>query len=104
MTKLKSAALVMALILAGCVSHQPKTAPGYFGPTEPMAQVVAGINANNTRIGTLWAHLRSYEVNFVDDKGRSQIVVGDSGTLMFRKPHDFKVTATKPPGITVFNI
>jgi hypothetical protein len=96
--------LVIMSVAVGCGSRPTKRAPGYFGPTEPMAQVVAEINANNARVGTLWAHLRSYEINFVDDKGQAQTVVGDSGTLMYRKPHDMKVSAMKPGVTAVFNI
>jgi len=97
-------ALVIGIAGLGCKSRPTKPAPGYFGPTEPMAAVIAQINANNVRVASLWAHLSSYEINFTDDQGKRQSVVGDSGTLQMRKPRDLRVNGNKPPNIHVFNI
>ncbi len=75
----------------------------YFGPTEPMQQVVQEINANNLRIPTLWARI-SFEATIVDpETSKSTFVNGDTGTLLYRKPQDLRLKGTKP-GVTVFEL
>ncbi|HEY1628252.1 MAG TPA: hypothetical protein VGF52_00240 [Tepidisphaeraceae bacterium] len=79
------------LLLTGCV-HQPPPPPAYAGPTEPIEEVVDQINANNSRLPTLWAHIggASMEIDYVDDKGKRQSqVLG--GTLLYRAPGEVKL-------------
>ena len=70
--------------------------------TEPMADVVRQIDANNGQLPTLWAR-HYYEVNLVDDKKQSHFVNGD-GVLMYRRPMGMRLVGTKPFAGTVFEI
>ena len=67
--------------------------PPYYGPTETLSEVVAAVNANNSKLPTLWAHIgrNGLEGSFVDDKGKRQDVVLN-GTLLYRAPQDVLVT------------
>ena len=84
------------LLSAGCI---PKRGPEvkarpYYGETLPMAEVVTRINANNSRIPTLWANVREMEVDFVDDdKKRHHEILG--GALNYRAPRDVSLVGTK---------
>lgn len=95
---LRASALICGfiLLLTGCI---PKRGPEvrvkpYYGETLPMAEVVARINANNSRIPTLWANVREMEVDFVDDdKKRHHEILG--GVLNYRAPRDVSLVGTK---------
>lgn len=80
----------VTLLLAGCVSPGPKIIP-YIGPTQSMAEVVQDVNANNSKIKTLWA-THSFEATLVDDKNKSHSFSGD-GYLLFTKPDNMLLTA-----------
>jgi hypothetical protein len=73
----------------------------YRGPTEPMVDVVAAINANNAQIPTLWS--RGYFEANVVDRGRSQFVNGDL-LLLYRRPDELRVIGKKDIAGTVFEI
>src|SRR3954471_12283245 len=80
------------LLLAGCVPKQPPAQPAYTGPTESMEEVVRAINANNSKLTSLWASVASngMDVSIVDDKGkRHDQVLG--GSLLYRSPRDVKL-------------
>jgi hypothetical protein len=91
MTKpLPLACLVAGFLLAGCKTQQPPRPP-YEGPTKPIWDVVKAINANNSKIKTVWAR-HDFDADIVDDKRKSHSLSG-SGTLQFRKPGDLLLTA-----------
>ncbi len=75
-----------AFFLAGCCVSPP--AP-YTGPTDPMAKVVADINANNSKIPTLYAH-HYYEADIVDEKHNNHHVSGD-GVLLYMAPMSMRL-------------
>ena len=68
----------------------------YHGPTEPMADVVAAINANNAKIPTLWANVREFEASIVDDKGKRHDELL-RGTLLYRSGGEVRVIGIKDP-------
>ena len=97
--------LAVLCLLAGCC---PSTHPQveqthlWLGPTDSMAKVVADINANNSKIPTLWAH-HYYEADVVDEKKRSHHVAGD-GVLLYQAPISMRLRATATAIGTVFEI
>lgn len=68
----------------------------YFGPTEPMVDVVNAINANNRKLPTLWASIREMEASIVDDRGRRHDEVL-RGTVLYRSPREVSLVGTKDP-------
>ena len=74
----------------------------YYGPTLPMYEVVARINANNRQIPSLWAR-HSFEAYIKDEQGKSHFVNGD-GNLMYRRPLDLRLIGKKDIIGTVFDI
>lgn len=76
--------------------------PPYLGPTQPMAEVVAEINANNAALPTLWAS-HGFEANIIDDRGRASFVNGN-GNLLFKQPASMLLVGTKPAAGRVFQI
>lgn len=93
------AALVALLCLAaGCAHTQPTSRPsgGYFGPTESMPQVVARLNARNSRIPSLWARIKDFEVWANDpQRNKTDYVNGSGGYLFYRAPGEFRLRGTK---------
>jgi hypothetical protein len=83
----------LILVLSGCTPHKPPARKQpYYGPTKTLAEVVQGINANNQKIPTLWAHIarNGFEASFVDDHGKRQdVVLG--GMVFYRSPQDVRV-------------
>ena len=82
---------------AGCV---PKAElidrpAAYFDATEPMEVVIAAVNRNNHALPTLFSRF-NFEAWVVDDKGKTRFVNGDDGTLLYRKPGEFRMVGTKP--------
>jgi hypothetical protein len=71
---------------------QPK---GYFGPTQPMADVVDEINRNNGRLPTLWAEVAKMRAQFVDDDGKRHDETLDGGNLLYRSPGNVKLLGDK---------
>jgi hypothetical protein len=83
------------MLSSGCRPAQPSVRkPPYYGPTKTLSEVVAGINANNQKIPSLWAHMarNGFDVAFVDDKGHQQEYVL-SGMVLYRAPQDVLITA-----------
>lgn len=78
------------------------TQPPYVGPTQPMAEVVAEINANNAAVPTLWAR-HYFEANIVDEKEQSHFVNGD-GVLLYQSPRGMRLVGTKAAAGTVFEL
>src|SRR5436190_7141487 len=91
----------LLLVLSGCPT--PSKPKGYFGPTDPMVKVVNDINANSARVPTLWATMHFWEADLYDEAHKHTYVNGDGGSLMFRKPGDLYLTATRP-GMEVLNL
>lgn len=87
------------LPLCGCRTEKPPPPPAI---TEPMAEVVRQINANNAALPTLWARHR-YEVDLIDDKKQSHFVNGD-GVLLYRRPMGMRLVGTKPLVGSVFEL
>lgn len=93
------------LLVAGCaplreakvVQREP-----YLGPTEPMTDVVAAINRNNSAVPTLWAR-HYYEATLKDEQGNPHFVNGD-GALLYRGPSGMRLVGNKPGVGTVFEI
>lgn len=95
-------ALILVVIgLTGCISNAPATRTAYTGPTDPMAKVVEDVNANNSRVPTLWAK-GYYEANIVDH-GKKYFVNGDVN-LLYRQPSDLRLVAKKDVAGAVFEI
>jgi hypothetical protein len=65
----------------------------YRGPTEPIQEVVAGINQNNRKLNTLWAR-GDFSGAIPDEKKRIHHVDGDL-ILQYRKPQDLRLVANK---------
>src|SRR4051812_40493145 len=94
-TERVAAALLFSFFLfpfsvqCGCVHHPPPAKPAYTGPTEPMYDVVKAINANNSKLPTLWASMKhnGLEASIVDDNGKRHDEVLD-GALFYRAPMD----------------
>ena len=86
----------MALV-GGCARNKPPgVVQGYFGPTLTLAEVVSRINANNSRIPTLWARF-SYEATLVDPETKKETFLFEenSSTLQYRAPGEFRLRASK---------
>ena len=84
------------LLLFGCHPKHPPTPKGYFGPTEPMDDVVAAINQNNARLPTLWADIRDIRVQFTDDQNKRHDEKLDGGVLLYRQqPRSLRLNGDK---------
>jgi hypothetical protein len=91
-----AAALLVLILLAcaGCPQNQPvKPRQRYRGPTEAIQEVVAQVNANNRKLGTLWAR-GAFRAWVPDDRKRIHYVDGDL-ILQYRKPQGLRLLATK---------
>lgn len=72
-------------LIGGCCKPIQKP-NAYYGPTQPMAQVVAAVNTNATAITSIWSD-HTFRAWIHDDKGKEHYVDGD-GVLLFRKTPD----------------
>src|SRR5256885_15152971 len=62
--------------------------------TEPMYDVVKAINANNNRLPTFYATLRTFGTSIVDERGkRDDEVLG--GQILYRAPRELRVIGRK---------
>jgi hypothetical protein len=82
---------ILAVLLGSGCAKCPKPNPPYTGPTQSMAEVVRDVNANNSKITTLWAP-HTFQATLVDEKGSSHTFSGD-GYLLFKKPDNMLLTA-----------
>ena len=87
---------ILLLLLFGCHPKNPPTPKGHFGPTEPMDDVVATINQNNTKLPTLWADIRDIRIQFTDDNNKRQDEKLDGGVLLYRQqPRSLRLNGDK---------
>jgi hypothetical protein len=89
--------LPFSFLVIGC---RPKGPPpgqpkAYFGPTEPLADVVDAINQNNRKLPTLWAEVDRMRATFVDDRGKWQDETLDGGNLLYQAPRSVRVLGDK---------
>jgi hypothetical protein len=80
-------------ILCACAQTAPPRS-GYFGPTLPLSDVVAQINANNSKIPTLWAR-QDFEATIVDVKANKSHFVNGYGTLLYSSPDRLRLVGRK---------
>jgi hypothetical protein len=99
--RVTAAAIFAALVLAGCNGKGARDVEKeYRGPTETMSQVVAAINANNSRIPTLWMR-HDFRGRIVEpdparpDKPRTTNFSGD-GALLYRAPAELRFNVNGP--------
>jgi hypothetical protein len=95
------------LVVAGCGPHvKPAQKKGYFGPTRSMNDVVAGINANNDRIRTLYLTHR-FAAKLVettrDGKRRETDIDGD-GVIMYQAPDNLYMNGRHPLAGKLFTL
>jgi hypothetical protein len=91
-----SSVFICGSILFGCGPRAGQVGPkGYFGPTQPMAEVVEEINQNNSRLTTLWAEVSKLRASFVDDRNKRQDITLDGGNLLYRSPRDVRLIGSK---------
>ena len=74
----------------GCAA--PPVQQGYFGPTLPLADVVARINQNNVRIPTLWAR-EHFAAVIVDRQKNKTTGIDGYGNLLYTGPSEIYLTA-----------
>jgi hypothetical protein len=58
-----------------------------------MPAVVAAINQNNAKVGSLWSRL-TYEATIIDDHGHTTTISRDDGYLLFRRPRSLRLRCT----------
>jgi hypothetical protein len=80
--------LAGALWLAGC---QPAPPAGYYGPTLTLDEVAARINANNSKIPSLWAR-QDFQGTIVDEKHQPHGAAAH-GVLLYRAPGELRIVA-----------
>ncbi len=94
--------VALAMLASGGCVPKVETPPGYFGPTEPIQEVVRRINENNRAIPTLYA--RHYiEANIQDPVTKKTQFINAGGDLFVRKPRELYLRARKDP-VSVFEL
>ncbi len=90
------ALLGIALLLGGCAHMgQPADHPApYYGQTLSLAELVKQIDANNSKIPTLWASVELLEADFHDDQKKHRHVILD-GSVSYRSPRDLNLHGEK---------
>ena len=80
-------------LLAGCKTTTGRDGrpPPHYGPTDPIWDVAKAVNANASKVKTIWAR-HDFEALIYDDKGKGHSLSG-SGVLQFRKPGDLLLKA-----------
>lgn len=86
------AAAAMALGLCACHVSPPAPAPGYFGDTLTLQQLVERVNENNSKLPTLWSRER-FEATIVDQEKNKATRIDGYGNLLFTAPNRMKLTA-----------
>jgi hypothetical protein len=84
----------------GCVPKS-KVVPPYQGPTLPLRELVAGINSNNDKLGTLRSE-GSFEAN-INDNGRMRFLNGQV-TLLYSQPASMRLIGKKDIAGQIFEI
>ena len=80
--------VLIALLFSGsCCGHKVKQPVGYWGPTDPMAALVAQVNANNQAIPTLYAR-QEIQADLYDKSRNKAFYVNSSGDVFLRKPRE----------------
>lgn len=98
-------AILLLCALHGCGPKNPPRVKGYFGPTEPMADVVAKVNQNNSALPTLWASIDRVRFQFTDDNGKAQDETLDGGAMLYRQqPRSVRLSGDKLPLGNVFEM
>lgn len=100
-SRLNGILAALLFLVVGCHQNVQSNRQAYFGPTEPINSVIAQINANNSKIPTLWAR-HYFEGTIVDEKKQSHFVNAD-GVLLYRAPLDLRLNAKKPE-VTIFDL
>lgn len=77
-------AILATITLTGCKGAGRNGLDPWTGPTDPMWKVVEDVNANNSKIKTVWAR-HDFEALIYDQKGKSHALSGN-GTLLLMKP------------------
>jgi hypothetical protein len=77
------------MVLAGCKPPPPRVQGAYFGPTVSLSELVQTVNANNLKIGSLWARA-TVDAWLVDERKRETFVNADNATLLYRAAGDFR--------------
>jgi len=86
---------MLALLLTACArDNGGGKRPLYTGPTKTLEEVVAAINANNSRVPTLWAD-HYFEADIIDPKTHEKHFVNGSGALLYASPNSLRLTAKK---------
>jgi hypothetical protein len=89
----------VACALAGCVARGPQI---YTGPTITLDELAEHINANNSRIPTLWAH-QDFDGEIVDEKHNSHSVSAQ-GVLLYRGPSELRIVGDSDFGTPIFEL
>ena len=82
------------IALFGCKPTATSLPNAYYGKTEPLHVIVEKINANNSKIQTLWAR-GDFDAEVIDDRGKRFTLVGDS-VLQYRPTRELLMVGTKP--------
>jgi hypothetical protein len=96
-------ALGLTAVLALTAGCCPQERPAYWGPTLPLREVVETINANNARIPSVWSYVKSFNIEWADDRGDSHSIGGNDGNLVFLRPRDLYLECNLP-GVEAFEI
>ena len=107
---MKRTLVLTAVVIFSAFGCRPRTGAGeqmqppWTGPTQPMAEVVNEINANNAAVPTLWSR-HYFEANITDpQRKRSDFANGD-GVLVYKSPRGMRLVGTKPGlGEAIFEI
>ena len=93
--------LLAAVALSACQANNAQQHAIYTGPTLPLQQVVARINANNAQIPTLWAR-QDFNGTIIDDKRQAHSVTAD-GVILYRAPAELRIVDSNEFG-NIFEI
>jgi hypothetical protein len=81
-----------SLLLGACQHTAPPPAPGYFGDTLTLPELIARINANNDKLPTLWAR-EKFNATIVDPVKKKATDIDGYGNLLFTGPNSMRLTA-----------
>jgi len=84
--------LIAALGLSACTGPAPPMAPGYYGDTITLEQLVGRVNENNDRLPTIWAR-EHFQAVLVDRTKNQATHIDGYGNLLYTSPNQMKLTA-----------